>query len=166
MTEPAGTRRGFLSLLTAGLAGLPLLGGAIAALRAGLAPAHSDKPAPIPLCRVDQVPADDVLVRPVSYQVRRGPAVESVSRVVFVTRDDDGSVLALSGECTHLSCPVQKKDVRKSNDPDGAPLACPCHGGKFSRTGKVLAGPPPRDLRRLQVQVPDDDQGEILLLEV
>lgn len=166
MDEQPRTRRGFLSVLTAGLAGLPLLGGAFAALRAGLAPSHSDKPPPLPLCRVDQVPADDVLVRSVSYQVRRGPAVESVSRVVFVTRDDDGSVLALSGECTHLSCPVQKKDVRKTGDPNGAPLACPCHGGKFSRTGKVLAGPPPRDLRRLQVQVPDDSKGMILLVDV
>ena len=161
--EQTTTRRGFFAVVTAALAGVPLLGGLIAALRSGLAPPHADTPPPIPLCRRDQVPADDVLVRSISYQIRRGPAVESVAKVVFVTRDDDGEILALSGECTHLSCPVQTRDVERGSG--DAPLQCPCHGGKFSRTGEVLDGPPPKPLRRLRTQIPDGDDGMILLLE-
>jgi succinate dehydrogenase / fumarate reductase iron-sulfur subunit len=165
MTEHEGTRRGFLSSLAVLLAGLPIVGGLFAALRAGLAPAHEGEPGPIPLCRLADVPADDVLVRPIGYRIRRGPAVEDIARIVLVTRDADGSVIAMSGECTHLTCPVDRRDVRKARDTPGAALECPCHGGRFSRTGEVLAGPPPRPLRRLRVQVPDDENGMIQLLE-
>jgi cytochrome b6-f complex iron-sulfur subunit len=72
----------------------------------------------------------------------------------------------MSGECTHLTCPVQKKDVEKGAPGDDAPLRCPCHGGVFSRTGEVLDGPPPRPLRRLAIELPADGVGMIHLLEV
>lgn len=160
------TRRGFLSLVTGVLASVPVVGGLYVALRSALAPAGSVRPNKFALCRVDEVPADDLLERAVSFQMRRGPLVESVSRVVFVTRDpaDPATILAMSGECTHLTCPVQKKAVEKASS--GAPLRCPCHGGAFSRTGEVLDGPPPRPLRRLAIEMPADGKGLIYLLEV
>ena len=163
------TRRGFLSTITGLLAALPLVGGAFVAMRAGLAPAHSDRPERFPLCRLDEVPDDDVLVRSVSFQMRVGPSVEDVSRVVFVTRDPDDpdAVLAMSGECTHLGCPVQRQaPVEKNAAGGGGPLLCPCHGGVFSRTGEVLDGPPPAPLRRLAIDLPDDETGMIWLREV
>ncbi len=167
MTEPT-TRRGFLAFVTLLLGSIPFVGGLIVALRAGLAPARSDRPARLPLCRLDEVPPDDILVRVVSFQMRRGPAVEDVARVVFVTRDpaEPGRILALSGECTHLTCPVQKREVEKAAPGDEAPLRCPCHGGRFSRTGEVLGGPPPRPLRRLAHEPPADGRGMIWLIEV
>ena len=154
------SRRGLLAGLTGALAAVPILGGMIVALRVALAPAHADQPARIPLCRKDQVPKDGVLQRPVSYAMRRGPAIESVARVVFVTREPDtGEIIAMAGECTHLSCPVQRSKAKV-----GPPLVCPCHGGAFSRTGEVLDGPPPRPLRRLRLEVPEDEHGMIHLL--
>ena len=107
------------------------------------------------------------VVQDVSFQVRRGPKVESVARVVFVTRDPQSAeVIAMAGECTHLSCPVQIRTLIPTGEPEGAALACPCHGGRFSRTGEVLDGPPPAPLRRLRIELPEDDGGMIYLLEV
>ena len=85
---------------------------------------------------------------------------------MLVTRDPDqeGGVLAMAGECTHLACPVQKRTLETSGEATG-PLRCPCHGGVFSRTGEVLAGPPPRPLRRLRIELPEDGEGMIHLLE-
>jgi len=162
------TRRGFLAAAAATLATLPFLGALVVALRTALAPAGADAPERFPLCRLDQVPEDDILERAIVFQMRRGPVVQSVSRVVFVTRDPDrpADVLAMSGECTHLTCPVQKKNVEKSPTGGGAPLQCPCHGGAFSRTGEVVDGPPPRPLRRLRIELPDDGEGMIHLLEL
>jgi len=30
---------------------------------------------------------------------------------------------------------------------------CPCHGGVYDRDGRVVSGPPPRPLERLNVRV-------------
>lgn len=168
MEEPTSTdRRGFLATMTIALGSVPVLGGLVVALRTALAPAHARRPERLPLCKVEEVPDDDVLERSVSFRMRQGPRVEDFTRVVFVTRDpDSGQILAMSGECTHLTCPVQKREVRKLSGDDKAPLACPCHGGRFSRTGEVLDGPPPRPLRRLKIQLPEDSKGMIWLLEL
>jgi cytochrome b6-f complex iron-sulfur subunit len=160
MDEAPMPRRGFLATLSAVLGSIPVLGAFWTGVRVALAPAGSDRPARIPLCRVDDIQDDRILQRPISYRMRRGGAVESVAGLVFVTRDPQSKeILALSGECTHLGCMVHL-----SEEP-GPPLRCPCHGGKFSRTGQVLDGPPPRPLRRLRIELPADGKGMIHLLE-
>ena len=103
------------------------------------------------------MPESGIVERAIAYQMRRGASVENVAKVVFVTRDPASkAVIAMSGECTHLGCPVH---INK--DKDGPPLACPCHGGRFSATGEVLDGPPPRPLRRLPLEMPADGKGMI-----
>ena len=167
MEQTEDTRRGFLAAMTLALGSVPILGGLFVALRTALAPAHTARPARLPLCKVTDVPKDDILQKSVSFRMRRGPKVEDFTRVVFVTTDPaTGRVIAMSGECTHLRCPVQKRDVEKLAGDDKAPLACPCHGGRFSRTGEVLAGPPPAALRRLEIELPADGKGMIHLLGI
>jgi Rieske Fe-S protein len=64
----------------------------------------------------------------------------------------ESEFVAFSQKCTHLSCAVVPK-------PDEGVFHCPCHEGLFDlRTGRVLAGPPPRPLPRVLVEVHD---GEI-----
>lgn len=47
--------------------------------------------------------------------------------------------------CTHLGCGVEfnNNDILKNNT---ASYICPCHGAKFSSTGKRLSGPATKDL--------------------
>ena len=59
--------------------------------------------------------------------------------------------VAFSQKCTHLSCAVIPK-------PSEGVLRCPCHEGLFDiRTGRQLAGPPPRPLPRIILETRDGD---------
>lgn len=68
----------------------------------------------------------------------------------LLVRVDEHEVVAFSQACTHLSCAVVP-DVARGL------LVCPCHEGFFDlRTGKNLAGPPPRPLPRVELAIEDD----------
>jgi nitrite reductase/ring-hydroxylating ferredoxin subunit len=57
-----------------------------------------------------------------------------------------GEVVAYSSVCTHLSCAVLWHEATGD-------LRCPCHDGRFdARSGRVLAGPPPRPLPKIKVE--------------
>jgi nitrite reductase/ring-hydroxylating ferredoxin subunit len=49
-------------------------------------------------------------------------------------RDENGKLHLVSAICTHMGCTVNWNNVEKTWD-------CPCHGSRFSITGKVLNGP-------------------------
>jgi Rieske Fe-S protein len=66
-----------------------------------------------------------------------------------VLRLGETEVVAFSQKCTHLGCVVYFQA-------DEDRWHCPCHEGSFeTRTGVVLAGPPPRPLGRIEVEVRD-----------
>ncbi len=60
---------------------------------------------------------------------------------VFIFSDTDG-LHAISKICTHLGCIVALTD---------SGFQCPCHGSKYNRQGKVVAGPAPRPLPWLEI---------------
>jgi cytochrome b6-f complex iron-sulfur subunit len=62
-------------------------------------------------------------------------------RKVFIFSDTDG-LHAISKICTHLGCIVALTD---------SGFQCPCHGSKYNRQGKVVAGPAPRPLPWLEI---------------
>jgi Rieske Fe-S protein len=65
------------------------------------------------------------------------------------TRDD--KLLAYNQKCTHLSCAVVPKL-------DRGILHCPCHEGVFDlATGRNIAGPPPRPLTVITLDVVGDE---------
>ncbi len=64
----------------------------------------------------------------------------------ILIRTADGEYNAFEQKCTHLTCPVY---YAKENDR----LECPCHEGGFdAHTGRVLYGPPPRPLGRVEIE--------------
>lgn len=68
---------------------------------------------------------------------------------VWLYSDDGETFKAYNGHCTHLGCSY-------SYDKETKTFACPCHRGQFDvKTGAVLAGPPPRGLDELPVEVRD-----------
>ena len=58
-----------------------------------------------------------------------------------VYRDEGGELHRLSARCTHLGCIVAWNPVEGTWD-------CPCHGSRFTATGKVLQGPAVAPLSR------------------
>ena len=77
----------------------------------------------------------------------------------YPTQDDpciavrklDGSLVAYSSVCTHLSCAVIH-DAEHNN------LFCPCHNGAFTLDeGRPFSGPPTRPLPRIKLEQQGDD---------
>jgi Rieske Fe-S protein len=69
---------------------------------------------------------------------------------VIGLRLNDGELVAYSSVCTHLSCAVLWRREERV-------LECPCHNGIFSeRTGRVVAGPPPRPLPKVRLEERSD----------
>jgi Rieske Fe-S protein len=100
--------------------------------------------------------AEGATVEPVRVAASIPPG-ESVS-FAFPNPDDpaialrtfDGTLVAYSAVCTHLSCAVLW--VAESER-----LECPCHNGVFDpATGGVVAGPPPRPLPPVVLEERED----------
>ena len=72
---------------------------------------------------------------------------------VYIIRQDDGTFLALSNKCTHLSC-------RVNWNPDASAYICPCHDAHFNIDGEVVSGPPPRPMDPYQTKI---ENGEIFV---
>jgi nitrite reductase/ring-hydroxylating ferredoxin subunit len=82
------------------------------------------------------------------------------ARVFFYPEPDEPCILvrleadtfvAYGQRCTHLGCPVLYQATERR-------LHCPCHEGFFSVTdGRVLAGPPPRPLPRIELERRDEE---------
>jgi Rieske Fe-S protein len=87
--------------------------------------------------------------RTVSFLDRDGYYRENRRARIFLTRIGVEPVV-LSATCTHLGCAV-------SWDPGSLTFRCPCHGGVYRSDGTVAAGPPPRPLRRLPIQIRDGE---------
>ncbi|MCX7913542.1 MAG: Rieske 2Fe-2S domain-containing protein [Thermodesulfovibrionales bacterium] len=77
---------------------------------------------------------------------------ERVTNFVFIKRDEEG-LTAFSPFCTHLGCLIRWNNIHKE-------FICACHGGRFDKEGNVIAGPPPRPLERMPIEIKD---GKVFL---
>jgi Rieske Fe-S protein len=71
--------------------------------------------------------------------LRNGEGKVLPDRQIAISRDDLGTLHAVSSVCTHVGCEVEWNGDEKTWD-------CPCHGSRFSSTGEVLHGPAMRPL--------------------
>jgi len=71
------------------------------------------------------------------------------SRPGLLVRTESGELRAFSAICTHLNCTVQYRD-------DIGHIWCACHNGHYDLNGRNIAGPPPRPLDALVVNVQGD----------
>ena len=68
----------------------------------------------------------------------------------MVVRLATGELRAFTAVCTHLSCTVQyRSDLQE--------IWCACHNGHYDLNGRNVAGPPPRPLRKYDVNVKGDE---------
>ncbi|GAB4185544.1 MAG: Rieske 2Fe-2S domain-containing protein [Calditrichia bacterium] len=73
---------------------------------------------------------------------------------VFIVKLPD-EFKVFSGICTHLGCIIKWEQ-------DKGHFYCPCHKGYFDKTGKVLAGPPPKPLEEYKVS----EEGQLVYIYV
>ena len=102
---------------------------------------RSGKPPKMKIATLDNIPVGSSLV--FFYPQDDEPCV--------LVRPEINTLLAYGQKCTHLSCAVIPEMKEKI-------FACPCHHGSFAMNdGRVLAGPPPRPLPRVKLEVHGND---------
>jgi Rieske Fe-S protein len=153
--EPAHTgedRRKFLVRISA-------CGAAVSAVLVGYSVVRSFVSPALPQPQVDGwvKVADDIALLDVGVPIRvnfvqaqQDAWVESRTlNGVWLFTEDGDKFKAYNGHCTHLGCSYVYDKALKH-------FFCPCHRGQFDvKTGEVLAGPPPRPLDELQVEIRD-----------
>lgn len=85
--------------------------------------------------------------------VTAGWQEERVERTVWLVKRSDGDITAFAPNCPHLGCGYRWFGADRQ-------FKCPCHASFFDIDGKVLAGPAPRGLDRLDTKVED---GKVLV---
>jgi glycine/D-amino acid oxidase-like deaminating enzyme/nitrite reductase/ring-hydroxylating ferredoxin subunit len=75
-----------------------------------------------------------------------GGIVKADGKTVGAYRAPDGTVHAVSVDCTHMGCTVKWNSAERSWD-------CPCHGSRFDCDGAVLDGPAVRPLSQVEVEI-------------
>ena len=103
---------------------------------------------------LDDLTPHEPVPRVVTLSRQDGWYLERSRATVFVVWDGKSSLHALSATCTHLGCQVRW-------DAESTHFRCPCHGGVFDAEGKVVSGPPPRPLERLDARL--DGEGRVLV---
>lgn len=129
----AVARRDFLKLITNalfGLSGLLGLGGLARFFSYQPAP---DQPTEFDLGGIADFPAGSCTFR------------RDIPAVIY---NSGGEYFAYSLTCTHLGCIV---------DEAGEGFACPCHGSRFDKSGAVLEGPAKKPLRKLRLEVVENN---------
>lgn len=123
------TRRRFLELVTAGVAGG--LAGALAGcedtLRASFGRAS--------MTAVPTGPRKVAALAALSDTPTAFPFITTNGGDGVYAYLDGEQVVVLSNVCTHRGCAVNWQDAQ-------ARFACPCHEGYFDRAGQVISGPP------------------------
>jgi Rieske Fe-S protein len=101
--------------------------------------ARAQEAGPKLLGRMEEIPVG-------GYKLFRYP---TESDPCIIVRLSETELVAYSQACTHLMCPVNYQHDKRQ-------FYCPCHEGFFSaEDGHVLAGPPPRPLPRIKIEVRD-----------
>jgi menaquinol-cytochrome c reductase iron-sulfur subunit len=72
-------------------------------------------------------------------------------KIAYVFKKKNGDIMAISPICTHLGCTVAWNDPAYPNE-----YHCPCHGGRYTKTGINIPGtPPPAPLGLYEMKVKD-----------
>ena len=134
---PNISRRDFLKLSARGLLGLSGILGL-----GGLIRFLSFEPDPPPPQQFDVGLGSN-------YPVGSRTVLQSIPAILI---HSEKGFSALSLTCSHLGCTVEAK-------PDE--FDCPCHGSRYDKDGKLLAGPATKGLSALRVETTSD--GKLII---
>lgn len=97
--------------------------------------------------RPGEVASETVIAAGDGAIVRRG-----LDRLA-VYRDVDGTLHRCHAACPHLGCCVAWNPAERTWD-------CPCHGSRFTATGRLIVGPANEDLRAVEARRDEERHGE------
>jgi Rieske Fe-S protein len=71
-----------------------------------------------------------------------------MEKSIYVIKEASGTLAVFTATCPHLGCSVKWNDQNNH-------FKCPCHNGVFTPVGKLVSGPPPRDMDTLESKIED-----------
>jgi cytochrome b6-f complex iron-sulfur subunit len=71
----------------------------------------------------------------------------------YVSRLEDGGLIALWQRCTHLGCTIPWREGEGE-------FLCPCHSSIFNIVGEVVSGPAPRPMDMFPIEILE---GEVVV---
>lgn len=74
-----------------------------------------------------------------------GTVLEYDNEKLGIYKDEKGQIFAVKPNCTHLGCLLSFNNLDKTWD-------CPCHGSRFSYTGKNIYNPAIKDLEVIDIE--------------
>ena len=151
LDPPDPPRRSFLAaLLGAGSAGVGALL-AIPVVRFVLHPilATTTEKAWSEVGKVDEIqPGAAPTKKLIQFEQRDGWRRTVLEKPVYVVKDAAGQITVFSAICPHLGCTLPW--IEEQNQ-----FICPCHKGTFDASGKLVSGPPPRNMDSLPTKIED-----------
>ena len=79
-----------------------------------------------------------------NISIGEGGIVEIEGQKIGIYRDENNKTFAIKPTCSHLGCELTWNNLEKTWD-------CPCHGSRFTYTGKSIYDPSIRDLQRIEI---------------
>ncbi|HTK83349.1 MAG TPA: Rieske (2Fe-2S) protein [Bacteroidota bacterium] len=139
MNEQTGlTRRSFLGRILLGWIGVMFIPALYVVARYIVPPALREKIAQVlNVGNLSDIPVNSAKI----IKFNKTPIV--------VVRTPEDQVKAFSAVCTHLGCIVEYRN-------DDNRFHCNCHGSVFDINGRNIAGPAPRPLDPLRVEIKDN----------
>jgi cytochrome b6-f complex iron-sulfur subunit len=67
----------------------------------------------------------------------------------YITRLEDGGLMALWHRCTHLGCTIPWRE-------NEGIFLCPCHSSIFNPVGEVMSGPAPRPMDLFPIELVEE----------
>ncbi len=80
-----------------------------------------------------------------NLKMGQGKIVEVDGKKVGVYQDENGKLFAVKPVCSHLGCELNWNNLEKTWD-------CPCHGSRFTYTGKSIYDPSIKDLETVEIE--------------
>ncbi len=130
---------GFLSLITASILGIPLIGSLFNSKSPG-------KKHFVEIADLNALTPGEPKRVIFSEMVKDAFMVEPATSDVWVIKHSESDVTVFSTICPHLGCSYDWQPAKKQ-------FVCPCHSSVFSVDGKVVSGPSPRGLDTLPLKI-------------
>ena len=100
--------------------------------------------------RVLHTASPDTVTSAAMIEPGQGVIITTDGIATAVSREEDGTLHAVSPSCTHMGCSVTWNSAESTWD-------CPCHGSRFAPDGTVLHGPALEPLETLPVPPSPED---------
>lgn len=148
---PSPSRRQFLSLLTAGSAGVVVLGALYPFVSYFVPPKKGGTGGGVSAkdSLGNDIKASEFLATHQAGDRVLAQGLKGDPTYIVVTDNKEIASYGLNAVCTHLGCVVPWSVAENK-------FICPCHGSQYDPTGKVVRGPAPLSLALVHTQVQDD----------